>query len=79
MGMARAIAHWGHDVEIYTTNFDGASDLDVPLGMPVRGYLGKGRQSDMCGIAGYVSLGSSAGGSHDGGCRPEARWQRDVG
>lgn len=33
--MARAIARRGHDVAIYTTNFDGASDLDVPLGEPV--------------------------------------------
>ena len=35
LGMARAIARRGHDVAIYTTNFDGASDLDVPLGEPV--------------------------------------------
>ena len=42
-------------MEIYTTNFDGASDLDVPLGMPVRVTSGKGRQSELaCGIAGYV-------------------------
>ena len=41
MGMARAIAHWGYDGAIYTTNFDGASDLDVPLGMPVRVTLAK--------------------------------------
>ena len=33
--MARAIARRGHDVAIYTTNYDGASDLDVPLGTPV--------------------------------------------
>jgi hypothetical protein len=33
--MARAIARRGHDVAIYTTNFNGASDLDVPLGEPV--------------------------------------------
>ena len=35
LGMARAIARRGHDVSIYTTNFNGASDLDVPLGVPV--------------------------------------------
>ena len=35
LGMARAIARRGHDVAIYTTNYDGASDLDVPLGTPV--------------------------------------------
>lgn len=28
--MARAIARRGHDVAIYTTNFNGASDLDAP-------------------------------------------------
>ena len=41
MGMVRAIAHWGYDEAIYTTNFDGASDLDVPVGMPVRGTVAK--------------------------------------
>ena len=41
MGMARAIAHWGHDVAIYTTNFVGASDLDVPLGILVRVTVAK--------------------------------------
>jgi hypothetical protein len=35
LGLARAIARRGHDVSIYTTNFDGASVLDVPLGVPV--------------------------------------------
>ena len=35
LGMARAIARRGHDVAIYTTNYDGASDLDVPLGTPI--------------------------------------------
>ena len=41
MGMVRAIAHWGYDEAIYTTNFGGASGLDVPLGMPVRGTVAK--------------------------------------
>lgn len=35
MGMARAMARRGHEVAIYTTNFNGADDLDVPLGVPV--------------------------------------------
>ncbi|MFT5485888.1 MAG: glycosyltransferase involved in cell wall biosynthesis [Paracoccaceae bacterium] len=35
MGMSRAMARRGHDVTIYTTNFNGADDLDVPLGVPV--------------------------------------------
>ncbi len=35
MGMARAMARRGHEVSIYTTNFNGADDLDVPLGVPV--------------------------------------------
>jgi glycosyltransferase involved in cell wall biosynthesis len=35
MGMARAMVRRGHDVSIYTTNFNGADDLDVPLGTPV--------------------------------------------
>tara|TARA_R110002111_G_scaffold149603_4_gene216531 strand:+ start:746 stop:1891 length:1146 start_codon:yes stop_codon:yes gene_type:complete len=35
MGMARAMVRRGHDVSIYTTNFNGADDLDVPLGVPV--------------------------------------------
>ena len=25
----------GYDVSIYTTNFNGADDLDVPLGVPL--------------------------------------------
>ena len=33
--MARAMVRRGHDVSIYTTNFNGADDLDVPLGVPV--------------------------------------------
>jgi hypothetical protein len=37
MGMARAMARRGHEVSIYTTNFNGADDLDVPLGVPVDG------------------------------------------
>ena len=32
LGMAHAIARCGYDVAIYTTNFNGASDLDLPLG-----------------------------------------------
>lgn len=35
MGMARAMARRGHDVAIYTTNFNGPDTLDVPLGVPV--------------------------------------------
>ena len=35
MGMARAMVRRGHDVAIYTTNFDGADNLDVPLGVPI--------------------------------------------
>jgi glycosyltransferase involved in cell wall biosynthesis len=35
MGMARAMARRGHEVAIYTTNYNGATDLDVPLGVPV--------------------------------------------
>lgn len=35
MGMARAMARRGHEVAIYTTNFNGAEDLDVPLGVPM--------------------------------------------
>lgn len=33
--MARAMARRGHDVSIYTTNYNGADDQDVPLGVPV--------------------------------------------
>jgi len=33
--MVRAIAPRGHDDAIYNTNFNGASDLDIPLGEPV--------------------------------------------
>ena len=68
--MARAIAHWEYDEAIYTTNFDGASDLDVPLGMPVK--VPWQRQAKRyvrhSGLRG--SLGSSAGGSHDEGLSP---------
>ena len=32
--MARAIARRDHDVAIYTTNFNGATDLGLPLGEP---------------------------------------------
>jgi len=35
MGMARAMARRGHDVAIYTTNFNGTDNLDVPLGVPL--------------------------------------------
>jgi glycosyltransferase involved in cell wall biosynthesis len=34
-GLAAALAHRGHDVHVYTTNVDGDSDLDVPVGQPV--------------------------------------------
>src|SRR5262245_55360100 len=34
-GLARALAQRGHDVHVYTTNLDGADDLDVPLRQPV--------------------------------------------
>jgi glycosyltransferase involved in cell wall biosynthesis len=34
-GLAAALARRGHDVHVYTTNVDGNSDLDVPLGEPV--------------------------------------------
>ena len=33
--MAQGMARRGHDVAIYTTNFDGATDEDVPLEVPV--------------------------------------------
>ena len=35
MDMAPAMVGRGHDVSIYTTNFNGADDLDVPLGVPL--------------------------------------------
>ena len=41
MGMARAVEHWGHDVAIYNTIFEGASDLDVLLRTPVRVTVAK--------------------------------------
>jgi glycosyltransferase involved in cell wall biosynthesis len=34
-GLCAALAQRGHDVHVYTTNVDGDSDLDVPLGAPV--------------------------------------------
>jgi len=34
-GLSAALARRGHDVHVYTTSVDGASDLDVPLGEPV--------------------------------------------
>jgi len=34
-GVAAATAALGHDVHVYTTNMDGASVSDVPLGVPV--------------------------------------------
>jgi glycosyltransferase involved in cell wall biosynthesis len=34
-GLAAAQARRGHDVHVYTTNVDGDSDLDVPIGEPV--------------------------------------------
>ncbi len=33
--LASALAHRGHSVDIYTTNFDGDHDLDVPLETPI--------------------------------------------
>ena len=35
LGMAQGRARRGHDVAIYTTNYDGATDADVPLDRPV--------------------------------------------
>jgi len=34
-GLCVALARCGHDVHVYTTNLDGNSNLDVPLGRPV--------------------------------------------
>ena len=34
-GLARALVARGHEVHVYTTNVDGASNSDVPLGVPV--------------------------------------------
>lgn len=34
-GLCRALAERGHDVHVYTTSVDGASDSDVPHGEPV--------------------------------------------
>lgn len=34
-GLARGLVGRGHDVHVYTTNVDGPSDTDVPLGTPV--------------------------------------------
>ncbi len=33
--LCAALVHRGHQVSVYTTNIDGARDLDVPLGIPV--------------------------------------------
>jgi glycosyltransferase involved in cell wall biosynthesis len=35
-GLCRALAANGHDVHVFTTNVDGESDSDVPLGVPVQ-------------------------------------------
>ena len=35
LGMAQGLARRGHDVAIYTTNFDGDADADVPLDTPL--------------------------------------------
>lgn len=35
LGMAQGMARRGHDVAIYTTNYDGATDAEVPLDRPV--------------------------------------------
>lgn len=35
-GLCKALAAKGHDVHVFTTNVDGESDSDVPLGVPVR-------------------------------------------
>ncbi len=34
-GLARALAARGHDVHVYTTNVDGPSSANVPLGVPI--------------------------------------------
>jgi glycosyltransferase involved in cell wall biosynthesis len=34
-GLCKGLARLGHDVHVFTTNIDGPSDLDVPIGMPV--------------------------------------------
>lgn len=34
-GLCRALVGCGHDVHVFTTNIDGPSDSDVPLGVPV--------------------------------------------
>jgi glycosyltransferase involved in cell wall biosynthesis len=31
-GLASALAHLGHEVQVYTTSMDGPQDLDVPIG-----------------------------------------------
>ena len=35
MGMARALARRVHEVAVYTTNFNGTNNLDVPPGVPL--------------------------------------------
>jgi len=34
-GLCRALARRGHDVDVFTTNVDGAQDSAVPIGVPV--------------------------------------------
>lgn len=34
-GLCKALAELGHDVHVFTTNVDGDSDSDIPLGAPV--------------------------------------------
>ena len=34
-GLAAALVRRGHEVHVYTTSVDGATDLDVPIGQPV--------------------------------------------
>jgi len=34
-GLCKALAARGHDVHVFTTNVDGSSDSEVPLGVPV--------------------------------------------
>lgn len=34
-GLCRALAHAGHEVDVFTTNVDGRGDSPVPLGVPV--------------------------------------------
>src|SRR5262245_35937718 len=34
-GLCKALAEYGHDVSVFTTNLDGERDMDLPLGTPV--------------------------------------------